>query len=130
MISSNASVSLPLLDQTVTQAIVDDLGDDVTHQLLHLFIQELQQLLHKINIATVEQDNAVITDALHILKNSTALYGASKLAFMANALYEARLLTPLQRFEYAKELMAIGQQTLALYRFHFKSQGTSKDNYE
>lgn len=123
-------LTIPLLDEGTIQAMSDDVGSDICWQLTHVFIRELQQLLQKIRIATEQQQTLDIIDAVHILKNSAALYGASRLAFISNELHEAPLLTPTQRLQLTDNLIEIGHQTLLLYQDRFAEPAIRNNLHE
>lgn len=128
--SNNQPLTIPLLNERVIQAMSDDVGADICQQLSLLFIEELKQLLQKISLATEQQQLPDIIDAVHILKNSAALYGASKLAFLATAIHDDTLQTPPQLLHRTGELVDIAQQTLLLYKAYFKNKNTKKGFYD
>ena len=79
-------IQFDILDQ-----LHSDLGRETYTQLLGLFVIELTQLQHRLSVAINDQDHADILDTTHILKNTAALYGAQRLAFLANEVYSTQL---------------------------------------
>lgn len=119
-----------LIDDKAIQTISDDLGVEVCSQLLQLFMTELQQLLDEIRLAIEQQNATAILRAVHILKNSAALYGANTLAFIASEIHNDPTLSPPLFFLCSRDLINIAEQTLQQYQARFiadDSKGNKND---
>ena len=128
--TSDQLLTLPLLDEIVIQTMSNDVGADTCQQLSLLFIRELEQLLQKISLAIEQQQVSDLIDAVHILKNSAALYGAARLASIAYEIHEDTSHTPAQLLQRSGVLVDIARQTLLLYQAHFKDENTRKGFYD
>lgn len=74
-----------LLSLSVLVKLSEDVGEDVMHSLLKMFITELEGIQNTFNNAP---DKESILAALHTLKNSAALYGAKKLSDVATQFHD------------------------------------------
>ncbi|WP_445428905.1 Hpt domain-containing protein [Alishewanella sp. HL-SH05] len=124
--TSDQLLILPLLDESVIQTMSNDVGADTCQQLSLLFIHELEQLLQKISLAIEQQQVSDVIDAVHILKNSAALYGAARLAWIASEIHEDTSNTTTELVQRSDDLVNIAQQTLFRYQAHFKDENKRK----
>jgi HPt (histidine-containing phosphotransfer) domain-containing protein len=127
---SHTLQTVPLLDETVVHAMAADLGTDTCQQLVQLFITELQQLQQDITVAMTNKSLPDILSAVHILKNSAALYGAQRLALLANTIHSDTTAAPALIYQNTANLVDILCQTLALYQSSLSAQGAEGDDDE
>lgn len=82
------------IDNSITQSHVlarleQDVGSLTLVRLVNLFINELEEMLTRLDAAIEEQNVDKIKEIMHVLKNSAALYGAMTLAALASQLHDS-----------------------------------------
>ncbi|AZN32166.1 Hpt domain-containing protein [Pseudoalteromonas sp. Xi13] len=82
------------IDNSITQSHVlaqleQDVGSLTLVRLVNLFINELEEMLTRLDAAIEEKNVDKIKEIMHVLKNSAALYGAMTLAALASQLHDS-----------------------------------------
>lgn len=126
----NAEKSHLLIDDMVVSTMMDDLGIEVCQQLLQLFIVELEQMQQSLKQSVAEENIPQIISAVHILKNSAALYGANKLAVLSEELHSNVTLAPKDALQHTKTLISIAEQTRQEYQTQFTTQPKEGKQYD
>lgn len=107
-----------LISPQVLEKLSADVGHDTLLSLLDMFIAELDEIHTQLCEALVRDDVEAILNQLHVLKNSSALYGAQELADVSKRLYDT--LPSDKALMRVSTLGVIGlcERTLAAYRSH------------
>ena len=104
-----------LIDESVIQQMIADLGQTTCHTLIGLFIDELTTSLSDLENAFSTMNQSRIEEVTHILKNSAALYGAIAVASLATKINNKLCIAKGQLIESDSKILAIIKQTLELY---------------
>ncbi|WP_213609469.1 hypothetical protein [Pseudoalteromonas sp.] len=95
-----------MINHTKLHKLRNDVGEDIINELIKHFINEVSQQLIQLQSYTVDIDynQKQINDVLHILKNTTSLYGADSLFYITNANYEKGVVSEAELLEICKEI--------------------------
>lgn len=111
-----SEVQEPLvLDSNTLNAMISELGAEVCHQLLELFLVEQRELRSKLVRAIKYKDLEEIANITHILKNSAELYGAQTLAQFSCQLHNNQDCPLPWQIGIAEQIVALMDRTLEEY---------------
>lgn len=95
-----------VINYTKFQKLKSEVGEGIINELIKHFIDELtrqQEQLH-CYAADIDNNQKQINDVLHILKNTTNMYGADSLFHMANDNYEKGEVSKVALLEICSEI--------------------------
>lgn len=110
------SLSSELINETVIKEMSDELGVDVCEMLIDVFVEELQDMMKRQEQALLNEDRMEIIAVAHILKNSAAQYGATRLAELACAIHDFPKSDNNLLLADTKDMLITSQKTKNLYQ--------------
>lgn len=95
-----------MINHTKLHKLKGDVGEEVIYDLIKHFIDEVtqQQIQLQSYAVNIDYNQKQINDVLHILKNTTSLYGADSLFHITNANYEKGVVSKAELLEICKEI--------------------------
>lgn len=83
-----------MFNKDVLALLKDDVGEDVLAHLFLLFREELEAQHKQLERYPFDVNREGVRDILHILKNTSRLYGVNALNEVADALYQHDVIDP------------------------------------
>ncbi len=77
------------IDERAIDRLIEDVGDESAHRLLHAFTRETQKRMARILVLARERNLTALRDECHTLKGSAGSFGAATVARQANGIVAA-----------------------------------------
>lgn len=83
-----------MFNRDVLELLKNDVGEDVLAHLLNLFRKELDTQQNQLAMYPFQTSHKEVRGLLHILKNTSKLYGVISLSKVAKELYQCDVIEP------------------------------------
>lgn len=83
-----------MFDKVVLSTLEEDVGSDVLDHLFLLLKKELEAQYTELKQFPLEIESDRVRDVLHVIKNTSGLYGVKSLNLFAEDLYQQEVIKP------------------------------------